>query len=365
MKQAYRLARQGLFTTGINPRVGCVLVKSGAVVGEGFHARTGGPHAEVLAIAEAGDKARGSTAYVTLEPCAHQGRTGPCADALIDAGVNRVVVSITDPNPSVSGQGLDRLQHAGIEVDAGVLSARGESLNPGFLKRMRVGLPHVRIKLAQSLDGRTAMASGESQWITGAKARRDVQYWRARSQAIITGIETVLHDNCRLTARHEELAQKHISLIGNGPPIAPMRLILDTNLRTPLDANVLNGDSRCVIFAAQGSDTDQKRRLIERGAEIIEAQTTADGHIDLNKVLGWLSDQEVNEVLVEAGASLAGSFANSGLADQLIVYTAPVLMGSSARPLLSLPLSQMKQRLHLKNVKHKKFGKDWRLIADL
>ena len=303
MERALELAARGLETTDPNPRVGCVLQQDGEIVGEGWHARAGEAHAEVRALEAAGSRARGATAYVTLEPCSHFGRTPPCTDALIDAGVARVIFATEDPNPEVHGRGAERLRSAGIRVDQGPCAEAAEELNIGFFKRMRTGLPFVRLKLAMSLDGRTALANGESRWITGDEARADVQRWRARSSAVLTGIGTVLADDPRLDVRSTPDARQ------------PMRVVLDSRGRMPSSARLFESRGQVLTFGA--------------------ATSTDPG--DLSAVLAALGRLKCNEVLVEAGARLAGSFIRDGLVDELILYVAPIFLGPQARALADLP----------------------------
>ncbi|MCF6318104.1 MAG: bifunctional diaminohydroxyphosphoribosylaminopyrimidine deaminase/5-amino-6-(5-phosphoribosylamino)uracil reductase RibD [Proteobacteria bacterium] len=367
MYKALKLAKKGLFTTAANPRVGCVLVSRGHVVGTGYHKRVGEPHAEVFAIESADDFVEGATAFVTLEPCSHFGKNPPCADVLIQAKVKKVIICNIDPNPLVAGKGIAKLKAAGIKVKTSKLSQKGQQLNIGFFHRMKTGLPFVRLKMAQSMDGRTAMASGESYWITGEKARSDVQYWRARSQAILTGIETVLQDDCRLTVRPNDLPKKYRSLPHDFDKWQPMRVVLDSHLRIDPDAKILQGLGRKIIITAK-SDFDKIKQLQNQGAEVVVMPTmdaTKDNKINLKAVLKWLGEQQVNELLVETGATLAGSFIQQKLVNQLIIYTAPVLMGSSARPLFELDIEQMQNRIAFKDYKIKSFGEDWRLIANL
>ncbi len=363
MKKALKLAKKGLFTTTANPRVGCVLVSRGHVVGKGFHKRVGEPHAEVFAIENADEFAEGSTAFVTLEPCSHFGKNPPCADALIKAKVKKVVVCNLDPNPLVAGKGIEKLKAAGIKVKVGKLSTKGQQLNIGFFHRMKTGLPFVRLKMAQSLDGRTAMASGESYWITGEQARSDVQYWRARSHAILTGIETVLQDDCRLTVRPEDLPEKYQHLPNDFGHYQPMRVVLDTQLRMPLQAKVLQSCGRSVVMTTS-SDTCKIKQLQDLGVEVVQ-MPVLDDKIDLDAALQWLGEQQINELLVETGATLAGSFIQQKLVNQLIVYTAPVIMGSSARPLFDLSIEEMRNRILFDNYKLKKLGVDLRYIINL
>ncbi len=357
MARAIRLARRGLYTTDPNPRVGCLLVRDGRIVGEGWHRRAGEPHAERIALEAAGEKAKGATAYVTLEPCSHHGRTPPCADALVAAGVARVVAAMEDPNPQVSGRGLARLREAGIEAEVGLLQAEAERLNPGFLKRMRKGLPWVRCKLAMSLDGRTAMASGESVWITGEEARRDVQRLRARSSAIVTGIGTVLADDPSLNVR---LAPEELPGVESADCLRqPVRVVLDSSLRMPERARMLDLPGETWIFHARGSE-EKAARLEARGARLVRFEEG----IDLPLAMEALAAREINEVLVEAGPTLAGAALRAGVVDELVVYMAPHLMGHRARGLFHLPgLERMEQRIPLQIDDIRAVGRDWRITA--
>jgi len=349
MQRACDLALRGLNSTTPNPRVGCVLVNSrGELVAEGYHRRAGDAHAEIDALRNAGDAARDCTAYVTLEPCNHQGRTGPCSEALITAGVAEVVYGMEDPNPLVSGKGLQRLRDAGIKVRGPLLEAQVRDLNPGFIKRMTTGRPLVRCKLAMSLDGRTAMASGESFWITGEAARADVQHWRARSCAIVTGITSVMKDDPALTVRDPAFGEN---------PRQPLRVVVDTRLRTPEDARLLRMPGATVIATCA-----LNRPAI--GAEIWGLPSVA-GSVDLNALLKKLAERGCNEILVEAGPTLAGSFLRAGLIDELIVYMAPKLLGSTARPLFDLPLSFMSEAVQLDIKDVKQIGADWRFLAQV
>lgn len=348
MARALQLAERGLFTADPNPRVGCVLVRNDEIVGEGWHQRAGEAHAEINALQTAGEQAKGATAYVTLEPCCHHGRTAPCSDALVAAGVTRIVAAMQDPNPRVAGQGLAQLEEAGIEIRSGVMQAQAEALNPGFIQRMSQGRPYVRGKLAMSLDGRTAMASGESQWITGPAARQDVQRLRARSAAIITGIGTVLADDPSLTARVDEAVEQ------------PIRVVLDSQLQMPLNAKMLTLPGRTLVLTVS-KDAQKADALREAGADV-EVLTANNGRVDLNVVMQCLAHRDVNEVLVEAGATLCGAFLQSGLFDELVVYMAPMFMGSEARGLLCLPgLDKMAQAVKLEIVDVRAVGHDWRL----
>ncbi|MFJ3525022.1 bifunctional diaminohydroxyphosphoribosylaminopyrimidine deaminase/5-amino-6-(5-phosphoribosylamino)uracil reductase RibD [Pseudomonas sp. NPDC090203] len=358
MARALELARKGVYSTHPNPRVGCVIVRDGEVVGEGWHVRAGEPHAEVHALRQAGDRARGATAYVTLEPCSHHGRTPPCADALVNAGVARVVAAMQDPNPDVAGRGLLRLMSAGIAVQSGVLEGEARALNKGFLKRMEHGLPYVRVKLAMSLDGRTAMASGESQWITGPEARSAVQRLRAQASVVLTGADTVLADNARLTVRPDELGL-NAELTALAVTRPPLRVLIDGRLRVPLDAPFFKAGNALVATCAAAS---ARERYSDEGHELL-ALPSSGGHVDLRKLLVELANRGVNDVLVEAGPKLAGAFTRLGLVDEFQIFVAGKFMGSSARPLLDLPLAQMSESLELKIVEMRAVGSDWRVIA--
>lgn len=358
MARAIVLAKQGLYTTNPNPRVGCVLVKDEVIVGEGCHYRAGEGHAEVNAMAQAGDRAKGATAYVTLEPCSHYGRTPPCAEGLIKAGVNRVVCAMVDPNPQVAGRGIQMLENAGISAESGLLEAEARALNPGFIKRMETGFPFVSLKIATSLDGRTAMASGESKWITGAAARSDVQKLRARSSAILTGVESILTDNSALTVRAEQLGLAQAEEIVKQQPL---RVVLDSNLRTPIDASILSQPGRTLI-ATISKDAVVIEKLQAAGAEVIQMPANQ-GRVDLVALLKHLAGEEqCNELLVETGATLAGAFIDAKLVDQLHLYMAMTLMGSSARPAFQLPLAKMSEQVRLKRMDMRMLGDDMKLI---
>ncbi len=355
MAHALRLAARGLYTTHPNPRVGCLLVRDNKIVGEGWHERAGEAHAEIHALQQAGEHARGATAYVTLEPCCHTGRTPPCTDALIQAGVARVVCAMSDPNPQVAGKGIKQLAVAGIQVESGVLQAQAEALNPGFIMRMQKQRPYVRCKLAMSLDGRTALASGESRWITGLEARADVQHLRAQSDAILTGIGTVLADDPRLTVR---LEADNLALSRQ-----PLRVVLDTHLRIPVHARLLKEPGRTLVFtSAQKAAT--KQSLQDAGADVMSLPRQGE-HLDLAAALNYLAvQQEINEVLVEAGATLNGALLQAGLCDELIIYMAPKLLGDSARGLLHLPgITTLNQHSGLNIREIRAVGQDWRITA--
>jgi len=332
MQRALELAARGLTTTQPNPRVGCVIARKGRVLAEGWHERAGESHAEVAALGAAGAEAAGATAYVTLEPCSHHGRTPPCVDALIAAKVARVVYAVADPNPQVSGRGAARLREAGIAVEAGLLESEAAELNAGFLKRMRTGRPWVRVKLAASLDGRTALANGASRWISGEAAREDVQHWRARSSAILTGTGTVLADDPRLDVR--------LPGATDGERRQPLRVVLDSSLRTPPEARLFSvAGEVLIVTAVPATDPRWEPRcaaLAARGARI-ETLPAVNERVPLPAVLDRLGELETNELQVEAGPTLAGELLRQGLADELLLYLAPKLLGPTARPLLAFP----------------------------
>lgn len=343
MQRAIELARLGQYSTKPNPNVGCVLVKDGQLVGEGYHPRAGQPHAEVFALRDAGDAARGATAYVTLEPCAHYGRTPPCAKGLVEAGVARVVVACPDPNPLVAGKGVQILHDAGIQVEVGVLEQQAHQLNLGFLKAMATGQPYVRLKVASSLDGRTAMASGESKWITGNPARLDVQHWRAISAVVITGIETVLADDCQLNVRQLAIHQD-ISSIAQ-----PKRLVLDRQGRLPLTAKLLEQPDSVMVMGPYRAE------LEALGVIQLEVQP-------LDQLLRTLVQQyQLYDVLIEAGATLSTAFLQQQLVDEVISYVAPTLLGRSARAMFQAEFERMAQQLRFKLCDVTQFGDDVRL----
>ena len=359
MARALALAGKGLATTHPNPRVGCVIARGERIVGEGWHERAGEPHAEIHALRAAGPEAAGATAYVTLEPCSHHGRTPPCADALIAAHVTRVVFAGADPNPRVNGRGAQILRNAGIQVASGLLEREAADLNPGFLKRMRTGRPWVRLKLAMSLDGRTALANGASQWITGEAAREDVQHWRARSSAILTGIGTMLSDDPQLDVRLPEPP--------SGPRPKPLRVVLDSRLRTPPDARIFSTSGAVLILtsepaAGRDGDVDLRRRRLMELAAVEAMAADGSGRPRLPDVLDRLGRQEVNELWVEAGATLAGAFLRQSLADELLLYLAPKLLGPQARPLLDLEeIRELREAPGFVIVEVGRIGEDLRL----
>jgi len=349
MARALQLAERGLYGTSPNPRVGCVLVRDGNVVGEGWHERAGEPHAEVHALQAAGEAARGATAFVTLEPCSHHGRTPPCADALVQAGVARVVVAVQDPNPQVAGQGIAKLRAVGITVECGLMEAAARELNIGFFSRMTRGTPWLRSKIAMSLDGRTALNNGESKWITGAAARMDVQHWRARSCAVLTGIGTVLADDPQLNVRGIETSRQ------------PLRAVMDNALRIPLDARLLQQHGVVIYTVTQ--DAQKIAALEQAGARVI-VLPDACGQVDAAAALRDFAAQGCNEVLVEAGSKLNGALLKAGLVDELVLYLAPQLLGDMARGMARLgELTSLEQRIELEwqDVRH--VGRDLRIVA--
>ena len=359
MARALQLARRGRYTTDPNPRVGCVLVRDGEVVGEGWHRRAGEPHAERIALAAAGERARGATAYVTLEPCAHHGRTPPCSQGLIEAGVARVVAAMVDPNPLVAGRGLEQLRAAGVEVASGLLEADARALNPGFVKRMQGQGPWVRLKLAMSLDGRTAMASGESQWITGPAARRDVQFQRARASAVLTGIGTVLADDPSLNVR---LSPAELKLPPDLPVRQPLRVVLDSRGRMPPKARMLGLPGETLVCLGEPVPDATEAKLRAAGARVERLPLDQGGRLDWKVVMETLAKNEINEVLLECGATLAGSALQAGVVDELIVYMAPHLMGDAARGLVRLPgVERLDQRIPLTLHDVRALGDDLRL----
>ncbi|MBV8343015.1 MAG: bifunctional diaminohydroxyphosphoribosylaminopyrimidine deaminase/5-amino-6-(5-phosphoribosylamino)uracil reductase RibD [Gammaproteobacteria bacterium] len=330
MQRALTLAVHGLETTDPNPRVGCVIAQRDRIVGEGWHERAGERHAELAALAAAGSAAAGASVYVTLEPCSHQGRTPPCVEALAAAQVARVVYAAGDPNPRVNGRGAAALRAAGIEVEAGLMADEAAELNAGFVKRMQHGRPLVRLKLAMSLDGRTALASGVSRWITGEMARADVQRWRARSSALLTGVGTVLADDPRLDVRLPDPAE-------GAARRQPLRVVLDTRLRTPATAQLFAGGGEVLILTMLGAADEARAAGLTRSGARIESLPAKDGRLSLAAVLERLAELEVNELLVEAGATLAGELLRESLVDELLLYVAPRLLGPAARPLVALP----------------------------
>ncbi len=347
MAKALHLAAKGRYTTAPNPRVGCVLVKDDVIIGEGYHVQAGLGHAEVVALSNTLD-AKGATAYVTLEPCSHQGRTPPCCDVLIKAGISRVVVAMQDPNPLVSGRGLEKLKSSGIEVCCGVLQEDALALNRGFIKRMTLNLPFVRSKLAMSLDGRTAMASRESQWITGTEARADVQRLRAESSAILTGINTVLADDPALNARVDD------------DVLQPVRVVLDTHLNTPVTAKMAKLPGRSLILTC--AQDQKKQYLLQQAGFEVYQLPEKNGQVDLSAVMNFLAGQQINELLIEAGSVLNGALLDEGLVDEYVIYMAPCILGDQGRGLFVLPgLQLMADKKQLKLLDVRQVGSDLKL----
>ncbi|HEX4479820.1 MAG TPA: bifunctional diaminohydroxyphosphoribosylaminopyrimidine deaminase/5-amino-6-(5-phosphoribosylamino)uracil reductase RibD [Rudaea sp.] len=394
MARALRLAERGLYTTQPNPRVGCVIANGADIVGEGWHARAGEPHAEVFALRAAGEHARGATAYVTLEPCVHFGKTPPCADAVIEAKISRVVAACEDPNPRVAGGGFAKLRDAGITVETGLMRDAARELNRGFFSRLERKRPWVRVKLASSLDGRTALSNGESKWITSEASRADVQRWRARSSAILTAIGTVIADNPRLTVRLNSLSPDSVEGEGWGegaaresawtfpkrhpltqpsPPSAlggeglsmsasqnfqPLRVVLDRAMRTPRDSHLLDGSAPTLIVHGANAKPDDRFR----NAELV-AVSLNEGRLYLNALMTLLAERGVNELQVEAGPKLCGSLFDADLVDELLLYTAPVLLGDAARPLLAIPeFVSMTAAPRWNVLDRRQIGEDMRLL---
>ncbi len=349
MARALRLAERGLYTTTPNPRVGCVIVKDDRIVGEGWHERAGGPHAEVVALTAAGTNAQGATAYVSLEPCSHHGRSPPCTDALIAAKVVRVVAAMQDPNPQVAGSGLRKLREAGIAAEAGILESEARELNIGFVSRMTRGRPWMRVKIAASLDGKTALKNGTSKWITGPDARRDGHQWRARSCAVMTGIGTLKDDDPRLTVRDVET------------PRQPLRIVVDSRLRIAPEAKIFEGGG--VLIATAARDDSKTRAIEAKGAEVV-VLPNAEHKVDLLELAKYLAGRGINEVLVEAGINLNSALLRAGVVDELLIYLAPHMLGDAGRGMLDLgELTEMKKRLHLNIQETRMIGPDLRILA--
>ena len=349
MQKALRLAKRGLYTTDPNPRVGCIIVKDDKIIGRGWHQRYGEAHAEVLAIADAGEAAKGATAYVTLEPCNHTGKTPPCTDALIAAGIKSVVVAMRDPNPLVAGKGLQRLEAAGIQVISPILEEQAKCLNPGFIKRMETGLPYVRVKLAMSLDGRTAMASGESKWITSDAARHDVQRYRARASVIMTGINTVISDDPSLDVR---LGAKDLAI--EGEVRQPLRVVLDSQSQFSAKMKMLESGGDVLVYT---TDKDSKNAACE-----FKSVGQSGESLDLHAVMKDLANREVNEVHVEAGSTLCGALLSHKLVDEIILYMAPHIMGNNAKGLFTMPeITQMKDKIDMDISDVRNIGQDIRI----
>ncbi|HEV7821717.1 MAG TPA: bifunctional diaminohydroxyphosphoribosylaminopyrimidine deaminase/5-amino-6-(5-phosphoribosylamino)uracil reductase RibD [Burkholderiales bacterium] len=349
MARALKLAERGLFTATPNPRVGCVLVQDGAVIGEGWHERAGGPHAEVVALRAAGTRARGATAYVTLEPCDHHGRTPPCDEALIAAGITRVVAAMLDPDPRTAGQGMARLAQAGIKVETGLMEEPARALNRGFVSRVTRGRPWTRMKIAASVDGKTALLNGKSQWITGEAARKDGHHWRARACALMTGIGTVRDDDPQLTVRSVETTRQ------------PLRVVVDSRLELPLSARILEGGN--VLIACAAIDEPKSAQLKDKGAEIV-VLPNATGKVELPALMQELGRRGINELHIEAGHKLNGSLVNENCVDELLIYLAPCLIGERANGMLELPqLEDLAKRRELRIDDLSLIGGDIRIIA--
>lgn len=353
MSLALHLAEQGLYTTTPNPRVGCVLVNNSQIIGQGAHLKAGEPHSEIMALRDAEAKfpnlIQGADAYVTLEPCSHFGRTPPCADALIKAGVKHVIAAMQDPNPQVAGKGLARLNAAGIDTEHGLMEAQARELNAGFISRMTQNRPFVRVKIAASLDGKTALANGESKWITGEAARQDVQHWRARSCAILTGIGTVLADDPQMNVRNIPSARQ------------PLRVVVDSQLRISPQAKILAGGNTLIAYVL---DKENKADALSKaGVELVKAQSN-DGKVCLKQLLRHLAERGINEVMVEAGQTLNGALLTLNLIDEFLFYYAPTLLGSDARGMLAIPaLESMQNRTELSLIEVRQFAQDIRVRA--
>jgi diaminohydroxyphosphoribosylaminopyrimidine deaminase / 5-amino-6-(5-phosphoribosylamino)uracil reductase len=352
MLRALELAERGLNTTDPNPRVGSVVAREQKIIGEGWHERAGEAHAEIVALRAAGEASRGADIYVTLEPCTHVGRTPPCVDALLKAGVGRVVCAMVDPNPLVRGSGVARLRDAGVKVESGLSEAEARALNPGFIRRMERGLPWVRVKLGASLDGRTALADGESRWITSEESRADVQQWRARSSVILTGSGTVVKDNPRLDAR---------STPSQAQSRQPLRVVLDSELRIPLDARILDAPGRALIFTSADAS---RRTLFEARGVAVEILRRDSRGLDLSALMQRLAQMEVNEIWVESGPRLAGALLGAGLVNEIVTYLAPSVLGSTAQAMFELePLASLRQRVKLRFTDVRRIGPDIRIVA--
>ncbi len=352
MSHALQLAEKGLYSAAPNPRVGCVITQQDKLIASGWHERTGQPHAEINALNSAVSDVRGATAYITLEPCSHHGRTPPCAHALIQAGIAKVIVAMQDPNPLVSGRGCALLQQAGMTVQTGLLQDEANKLNLGFVTRMRHQRPWVRLKIAASLDGKTALTNGASQWITGEAARQDGHRWRARSCAVLTGMGTLIKDDPQLTVRHIKTSRQ------------PKKVVVDKQLAIPLDAKLLQGEE-VFIFTANPDNPEKVATLNALGAQVI-LLPDAQGNVDLQKMIHQLADLEMNELLVEAGSGLSGSLISAGLVDELILYLAPHLLGDVAQGMVKLPeLTDLSQKVSLEFQDVRKIGQDIRVIARL
>ncbi len=364
MTRALQLAEQGLYTTMPNPRVGCVIVKDGKIVGEGAHLKAGEPHAEVFALRQAGEAAKGATLYVTLEPCNHTGRTPACTHALLQAGISKVIAAMQDPNPQVSGSGLAHLQAHNIETATGLMQAQAEVLNPGFISRMTKNTPFVRSKIAASLDGKTALKNGVSQWITSEAARADVQHWRARSCAILTGAGTVLADDPSMSVRYNSLNNVPADPMDIG--LQPMRIIVDSQLQISPKAKILHSENKLggnALIAFAKASQKKQAQLLATGAELL-CIPNAEGKVCLKTLLSHLASREINEVLVEGGEGLNGALMAQNLIDELLIYYAPKLMGGAAKSMFAMPaFTNMQQAIALEIIELRQIGADIRLRA--
>jgi len=354
MAEALRQARKGEYSVRINPRVGCVIVKGGEIIASGFHARHGQAHAEINALNSAKENSEGATTYITLEPCAHQGNTPPCVEALAQAKISRVVIAMQDPNPLVNGKGLEKLNQHGIETSCNILEKEAKELNKGFIKRITTNLPYITTKSAISIDGKTAIASGESKWITGDEARYDVHKIRARSCAILTGVDTVIADDPLLTARLSNTDAREL--------VQPTKVILDTNLRTPLNAKILQPPGKVLIYTCS-NDKEKLAALHIENVEVILVEEV-DGAVDIESAMQNLASRCINEVLVEAGSTLIGKFVEKSMVDEMIVYIAPHLLGNSEYGLANLSnITSMQDRINLEIVDNKIIGRDIKITA--
>ena len=356
MAKALRLANKGLYTTRSNPRVGCVIVKNNSIIGQGFHAYPGEPHAEINALNDVKDSVEKATVYVTLEPCVHHGKTPPCSQALVDANVSRVVIAMLDPNPIVNGKGFQQLQTNNIKTTCNIMAAEAAALNKGFIKRCTNNRPYITVKSAISLDGKTALSSGESKWISSDASRKDVQKLRARSCAILTGIETVLSDDPSLSVRldkHELELRKEIQ--------QPIRVVLDTQLRIPLNAKILQPANEVIIYTCS-NNSEKLSALKSLNIEVVQKQRHNNG-ISMKNIMADLASREINEVLVEAGSTLVGSLLEEKLVDEMIVYMAPHIMGNASSGLADIPnIKTMQDRIQLEMQEFRKIDQDIKMI---
>jgi len=365
MAEALKLAAKGLYTAHPNPRVGCILVKDSKIIGQGFHLKAGSPHAEIEALSQAGESAKGATCFVTLEPCSHYGRTGPCAKALIKAGIKACYIATEDPNHLVSGQGIKALEAAGITVEVGLLQSEAEQLNRGFFSRMQRNQPVVTLKVASSLDGRTAMQSGESKWITSKEARQDVHRLRAQSGAILMGVDTVIKDEPLMTVRDSSVLQNMISQENFEQPL---RVILDTHLRMPVKANVFQQPGKTLVITSNLVEKHKQEEWLshfkgDSNTELLSV-SLQNGRVSIPEVLNLLAEYSINDILVEAGQTLAGSFIQQGLVDNLVLYFAPKFLGSNTKGMAYLPgLEHLQDHIALKIDSVSQVGPDIKVLA--